>query len=69
MQILGAVVDELTATSDGVLRLQTQRGTIKIVPPGEYEAWELDGEDSTLSVFAVGAGGSLAVWETARAKP
>jgi hypothetical protein len=49
------------ASDDGGLAVDFIDGDLLVVPPHEYEPWQLNGEDDSLFVSV--AGGGLAVWD------
>jgi hypothetical protein len=55
------------ASDDGGLAVAFTDGDRLVVPPYEYEPWQLDGEDGSLFVSV--AGGGLAVWDAQPGKP
>jgi hypothetical protein len=61
MLLVTKKVTRARAFDDGGLEVDFSDGDRLLVPPHEYEPWQLNGEDDSLFVSV--AGGGLAVWD------
>jgi hypothetical protein len=59
--LVSKTVARAVASDDGGLEVEFTDGDRLVVPPHEYEPWQLNGDDDSLVVSA--AGGGLAVWD------
>lgn len=59
--LVDKTVERASASADGGLAVDFTDGYRLVVPPDDYEAWQLDGDDGTLYVSV--AGGGLAIWD------
>jgi hypothetical protein len=61
LELVTNKVAQAVASDDGGLVVDFTDGDRLVVPPHEYEPWQLSGDDGSLFVSA--AGGGLAVWD------
>jgi hypothetical protein len=61
LRLVDKSVRRAQALEGGGLEIDFSDGDRLTVPPGQYEAWQLDGDDGSSYVSV--AGGGLAVWE------
>ena len=66
LRLVTKTISRATAWADGSLEVGFTDGDRLLVPPFEYEPWQLNGDDGSLVVSA--AGGGLAVWSAATGK-
>ncbi len=59
--LVDKTVSSAVANADGSLDVEFTDGDRLLVAPGQYEPWQLNGDDGTLVVSV--AGGGLSVWE------
>ena len=59
--LVSKTIGRAVAFDDGGLQVEFTDGDSLVVPPHEYEPWQLNGEDDSLFVSV--AGGGLAVWD------
>jgi hypothetical protein len=62
--LVNKTVARAFASNDGLLEVEFSDGDRLVVPPHEYEPWQLSGDDGSLFVSL--AGGGLAIWSATR---